>query len=276
MEKNMTALDLYGPAGMYRLKSRVFLRLAAAVLFSMIFAAIPAKIFAQQAVQTDIRKYDIAPGPLGPALEQFSRRCGINISYDEAMISNAGTKGLQGTFSVAKGLALLLEGTGIVALKHPAGWILKPKAGPVSSPRTPGTDNQPDLSQKHIELPGLVVSGTRDKEVISLEQAQRNLASDVSDLFDGTPSVVVGGGGRNAQRIYLRGIESTNLNMTIDGARQGRALFQHHGSVGGLDPSMLKQVEVQDHGKRGSGAPGHLGAASALKTLDAQDLLQPR
>lgn len=48
------------------------------------------------------------------------------------------------------------------------------------------------------------------------------------------PSVSIGGGGRNAQRLYLRGIGGTNLNITIDGAKQGGSLYQHMGDIGVL------------------------------------------
>lgn len=274
MEEDVIARFFHDLIEMYRLKSHRHLRLAAAVLLSMALTGVPAGLLAQPVTKTDIKQYNIAPGPLGPALEQFTRSSGINLSYDEALMDGTRTKGLQGSYSVEKGIGALLDGTGIVALKRSGGWILKPKVDPVSSTQTPGAFDQTNASQKNIELPALVVNGTREKEIISLEQVHRNLASDVSDLFDGTPSVVVSGGGQNAQRIYLRGIESTNLNMTIDGARQGRALFQHRGSVGGLDPSMLKQVEVQTMGSADQG-PGALGGSIRFETLDAQDLLQP-
>ena len=124
-----------------------------------------------------------------------------------------------------------------------------------------------------MALPALQV---RDSAItghaISLEQAGRTLASDVSDLFSATPSVTVSGGGRNAQRIYLRGIEGSNLNITIDGARQGRSLFQHRGNISGLDPDLLKQVFVQSGTDADSG-PGALGGSIRFETVDAQDLL---
>jgi hemoglobin/transferrin/lactoferrin receptor protein len=278
MEGNVIARLLYGLNETYRFKSQRHC-LGAAVLLVMLFIGLPASLFAQPVTKPDIKQYDIAPGALGPALEQFSRGSGINIFYDDALMDGVRTKGLKGLYSVETGLEILLNGTGIIASKRSGGWILKPKTAPASSTQEPEVLDQPprsdpNASQNNVEMPALVVRDISDTETISLEQVNRNLASDVSDLFDATPSVVVGGGGRNAQRIYLRGIESTNLNMTIDGARQGRALFQHHGSVGGLDPSMLKQVEVQTMGNADQG-PGALGGSISFETLDAQDLLQP-
>lgn len=280
MEENVIVRFLDERKEMQRFKNWKRLWVMSVVLLLMGFMGGPASLFAQSDEKMDIKQYDIAPGRLGPALEQFSRGSGINISYDDALMGGVRTKGLQGLYSVETGLEALLKDTGIIALKYSGGWILKPESVSDSSSQDSEfldqTHHRPETgaSQNKVEMPALVVRDISDKETISLEQVHRNLASDVSDLFDGTPSVVVGGGGRNAQRIYLRGIESTNLNMTIDGARQGRALFQHHGSVGGLDPSMLKQVEVQTMGSADQG-PGALGGSISFETLDAQDLLQP-
>ena len=113
-----------------------------------------------------------------------------------------------------------------------------------------------------------------DQKELSIEQLQRNLATDMDDVFLGEPSISVGGGARNAQRIYLRGIESNNLNITIDGARQGRSLFQHHGDIGGIDPDLLKRVEVNP-GPGADQGPGALGGSIRFETVDAQDLLEP-
>ena len=271
-EEDVSIQTFYHPATAHRLKRHSKLWLIAAILLSAIIASVPATLLAQPDTKTATQFYHIAPGPLGAALEQFARSAGINLSYDNTLIDAAGTQGLKGTYSVEKGLEALLSGAGIVALKRSGGWVLRQKTDAFSSSPDGAADTS--SSGANVELPDLTVSGTRDKEPVSLEQAHRNLASDISDLFDGTPSVVVGGGGRNAQRLYLRGIESTNLNMTIDGARQGRPLFQHHGSVGGLDPDMLKRVEVQTMGSADSG-PGALGGSISFETLDAQDLLLP-
>lgn len=109
---------------------------------------------------------------------------------------------------------------------------------------------------------------------ISSEVLQRTQAKDIKDIFATDPSVSVSGGGRNAQRIYLRGIEGSNLNITVDGAKEGRGLQQHNGSLGGIDPDLLKRVEVQP-GPGADRGPGALGGSIKYETVDAQDLLDP-
>lgn len=107
------------------------------------------------------------------------------------------------------------------------------------------------------------------KEYLELAQA-----IDLKDIFLGEPSVTIGGGSANAQRLYLRGIEGSNLNITIDGAKQGRSLFQHRGNAGNLDAALLKQVEVSTGGDATQGVGG-LGGSIAFETVDAQDVVAP-
>jgi len=114
--------------------------------------------------------------------------------------------------------------------------------------------------------------GTTD---IPAEYLNRSQSKDMKDVFSGEPSVTIGGGKRSAQRLYLRGIESTNLNITIDGASQGRNnLFQHQGGIGGIEPDLLKRVQIDTAPSADSG-PGALGGGIRFETVDAQDLLSP-
>jgi hemoglobin/transferrin/lactoferrin receptor protein len=248
-----------------------------AALLLAVLAVLPAGLFARTATEkADEQSYAIAPGPLEQALEQFARRSGINLSYNTTLLKNVETTGLMGDFTVGEGLDALLDGTGVMAEQYPAGWLLRRR--PLPSPSTgvrSGTENESENEVPDtVAFPSLRVRDSMAAErEIPLEPARPSLALDVSDLLSATPLVNVSGGGRNAHRIYLRGIESTNLNITIDGARQGRVLFQHHGGVGGVDPDMLKRVEIQTGASADSG-PGALGGSLHFETVDAQDLLQ--
>ena len=44
----------------------------------------------------------------------------------------------------------------------------------------------------------------------------------------------------NTQRIYVRGLESSTLNVSLDGAKQGKNMFQHFGNELGVNPDLLK------------------------------------
>jgi hemoglobin/transferrin/lactoferrin receptor protein len=123
------------------------------------------------------------------------------------------------------------------------------------------------------KLPELTVTG----QVLPdpLVAVERDQATDVRALFAREPAVEIGGGVRVGQRLYLRGIEGTNLDITIDGARQGRNLYNHRGGLGNIDPEFLKRVEVQPGPVAADQGHGALGGAIRFVTVDAQDRLAP-
>ncbi|MFW2134281.1 TonB-dependent receptor domain-containing protein [Ectothiorhodospira haloalkaliphila] len=126
-----------------------------------------------------------------------------------------------------------------------------------------------------VELDRIVLeSRPPSNRRITDEDIRRHQPLDVADIFRSEVSVDVGGGSRNAQRLYLRGLEASNLNVNIDGAREGRNLHQHRGSLSGLDPDLIRQVEVDPRPSADQG-PGALGGRVAFTTKDAQDLLLP-
>lgn len=108
---------------------------------------------------------------------------------------------------------------------------------------------------------------------IDTELLEKIQAKDLSDVFSKESSMSIGGGAINAQRIYLRGIEGSNLNITLDGAKQGTNLHQHRGNVMGLDPDLLKAVNIHTTANAENGY-GALGGAISMTTKDAQDLIK--
>lgn len=140
------------------------------------------------------------------------------------------------------------------------------------------TTNQTDEEDNKLSDTVTVVATNTDQDdqfqtVINRDDIVQNKPETISDLFRNQSSVFVGGGSRQAQRIYVRGIEATNLNVTIDGAKQGRNLFQHRGNTPGIDPYLLKAVNITTlpSSDQGSGA---LGGSIQYETVDAQDLLK--
>jgi hemoglobin/transferrin/lactoferrin receptor protein len=127
-------------------------------------------------------------------------------------------------------------------------------------------------------LPGITVKGEPIAEpctqTITADVISRIQAQDMYDVFSTEPSISVGGGARNAQRIYVRGIEASNLNVTLDGAQQNKNLHQHRGATGNIDPSLLKRVDVHP-GPGADQGPGALGGSIRFETVDAQDRLKP-
>lgn len=122
-------------------------------------------------------------------------------------------------------------------------------------------------------LPTVTVQG--QAVTSTAERLQREQARDVRDVLGREANVDIGGGVRQGQRLYLRGVEGSNVNITVDGARQGQNLYNHRGGLGNIDPDILKLVEVNAGPAAADDGPGALGGSIRMETVDAQDLLAP-
>lgn len=131
-------------------------------------------------------------------------------------------------------------------------------------------DNKRFSEVEVVEVIGSKIAGARNVQITDI---QRKQAADLEDLFRDQPNITVGGGFGAAQKIYVRGIEDTNLNVTVDGASQSGQLFHHQGRLS-IEPDLLKQVEI----KAGAGTAldgfGALGGAIHFETKDVEDLLE--
>lgn len=120
----------------------------------------------------------------------------------------------------------------------------------------------------------IVVVGELTNFSVTDTELERYQAQDLEDIFRTDPSVSVGGSLGVAQKVYVRGIEDTYLNVTVDGAPQSAGLFHHTGRLT-LDPYLLKTVEVQAGAGEATSGAGALGGAIRFKTKSAHDLLNP-
>lgn len=122
------------------------------------------------------------------------------------------------------------------------------------------------------ELETIVVVGKTTNTEITPEELDKFQANDLADIFRNVPSVSVGGSLGVAQKVYVRGLEDTLLNVTVDGAPQTGTLFHHIGRVS-IDPELLNEVEVQAGAGEATSGFGAIGGAIRFKTKDVNDLL---
>lgn len=129
-----------------------------------------------------------------------------------------------------------------------------------------------------IELGTIIIygrSGLTWGETIDEGEIAASEATTLNELFANSPEVVVSGANRPAaQKVYVRGIEETMLNVTVDGAKLGGSMYVHSGNFG-IDPDLLKMVEVQPGSSSALMGPGALGGAIRYETKSPEDLLLP-
>ena len=122
------------------------------------------------------------------------------------------------------------------------------------------------------EVGEIVVVGALTDVVVSRPELQSTQANDLQDIFRRTPSVAVGGSIGLAQKIYVRGLEDSLLNITVDGAPQGGTLFHHIGRVS-IEPELLETVELQTGAGEATSGFGAIGGAIRFRTRDPVSLL---
>lgn len=105
-------------------------------------------------------------------------------------------------------------------------------------------------------------------------EVQASGASDLNGLFQKTPSVSAGAGTSSGQKVFMRGVEDINLNVQIDGARQGGYLFHHQGALF-VEPEFIKSVDVRPGTARADDGFGALGGSLLIKTKNAFDFATP-
>lgn len=132
--------------------------------------------------------------------------------------------------------------------------------------------NAQEIALKKVEVVEEAESYGSNKS-IDTKLLNKIQAKDLADVLSKESSVSIGGGALNAQRIYLRGIEGSNINITLDGAKQGTNLSQHRGNMIGLDPDLLKRTDIRTTANAENGY-GALGGAISMTTKDAQDLVR--
>jgi len=134
-------------------------------------------------------------------------------------------------------------------------------------------ENQQTLVDKDIEIIQIHGKKTDADAIITQESLERISANSLADIFRNQPEISTGGSFGVAQKVYIRGIEDTMLNVTIDGALQSGYLFHHQGRLS-LEPELLKRVDVIAGAGDATSGSGALGGALRFETKDPHDLLR--
>ena len=169
-----------------------------------------------------------------------------------------------------------LEVTSKKAKKKAAKAKAAPKAPPPAAVTQAPVEAEPVNAAPGFPATGVSgpsTPGTQQINVTSQDLA-RNNPTDARGIFKGEPGIAVGSSVPMSQKIYVHGVEETNLAVTIDGSRQNNKLF-HHSGTNLIDPTLMKAVRVDAGVAPADAGPGALGGSIAYETKDAGDLLLP-
>ncbi|MFT3804302.1 MAG: TonB-dependent siderophore receptor [Burkholderiaceae bacterium] len=213
-------------------------------------AAAPGALHAQAALRT----YDIPAGPLAAALTRFVAESGILLAGTSELARGVYSPGLKGAYGDAAGLAALLAGTGLEAVRGPAGdYQLRRIASAGPDTRTSAAEPSAAGPAAAATLPAVTVSaapersavteGTRSYtsavtttstrlplspretpqsiSVITRQRLDDQGLNQLTDAIVQTPGLVLSGGGNtgtDSTPIYSRGF-SVDTYM-LDGVQQ--------------------------------------------------------
>lgn len=249
---------------MHLLRSR---RSGASLLALGLALALPSGARAQGAAGAAVA-FDIPAQPMMAALADFTATTGIQVIAPGGGIGGT-SAGVSGVLHPEAALGRLLAGTGYAySFTGPQTVVLSTTAAA-----------EPPAEDGSLLLGPILVTGATgagvpgaSEVVIGQEDIERLAPRNVADLFRLTPSVNVGSSIPMSQKVYVNGVEETNLAVSIDGARQNNRIF-HHAGTNVIDPALLKQARVDAGVAPADAGPGALGGAIAYETIDAADLL---
>lgn len=224
--------------------------------------------------QAGQHSFNIPAQPLPSALALFGQQAGLQISAHGDAVRGLSTKGVSGTLSTDAALQQLLAGTGLSYRISGDGTVT------IENPETGETESgaiklSPILVEDRRGLDDHAGAADRARSItITQQDLERRNPTTVKDVFAGESSVSVGGGIPLSQKVYVNGIEETNLAVSIDGARQNNKVF-HHNGTNFIDPALLKAARVDPGVAPADAGPAALGGAIVYETVDVDDVLEP-
>ncbi len=220
--------------------------------------------------QTATRSFNIPAQPLAAALNAFGRQSGLQVTLAASTSRGVNAQPVSGNLTPDQALARMLAGTGVNYRINNGTAVIG----------APATANGAATGEGATTLRPIVLDGQPGAEgdigetIIGAQQLERINPSDIADVFREEPGVQVGSSLPMSQKVYVHGVEETNLAVSIDGARQNNKVF-HHNATTLIDPSILKAVDVDAGIAPADAGPGALAGAINYETKDAADLLAP-
>lgn len=210
-----------------------------------------------------VRQWNIAAGPLAPALDRFAREAGISLSFDASSVANRTTQGVNGSFETSAALSSLLQGSELQSEQQgPNAYQLVPQqmpAGPLELDATDvedyrlapliinakvkvnADDDTNSVVAKELWVGGKVATSILNTpasvSVVTRKEMEQRSVSTTEEALQYTPGVVSDFYGTDDRNDYfqIRGFQATTYRdgLTLSSMRGVRE-----------DPFAYERIEI--------------------------------
>lgn len=220
-----------------------------------------------------VHQFDIKSQPLLAALADFTATTGVQVVRPGARRIVGQAPAVTGRQDADAALTKLLSNSGLTFR--------------ATGPRTVTLENA-DIQTvqlageatflEQIDVVGRKGGGERRSEGgdgkidVTAKDLARKQPQDIKQVFRGEPGIQVGGSTPASHKVYVHGVEESNLAVSIDGAAQNNKVFHHNGNTL-IDPALLRAVRVDAGVAPADAGFGALAGSIAYETKDVGDLL---
>ncbi|HDS1737763.1 TonB-dependent receptor [Pseudomonas sp. BP8] len=182
--------------------------------------ALPLQAQAAAVSQRQQIDWNIAPGPLAPALDQMARQGGLNLSFDANSLQGKTTRGVQGRHDSAQALSILLQGSDVqVQEESDTSFLLIPAVDIGSAMELGATSVSSNRLGETTEHSGSYTTGAvtigkmpqtlrhtpQSVTVVSRQRIEDQNITNLTSLLEQTPGVVVNYTDSERVQYYSRG-----------------------------------------------------------------------
>ena len=230
-------------------------------LFAGLLAASPLLISstaqAQAPAAEQSRSYAIPAGNLDQALNRFASEAGILLSVDSRLTAGKRSPGLNGSYSVDAGLAQLLGGTGLRALKAGDNYALEAASTDSKAlelgattiidtglgSRTEDTGSYTTAAMQSATKLALTARETpQSVSVVTRQRMDDRGMQDLHDAIKDVPGLTVMNDGPERPNYLARGFQVDNI--MYDGLTTSVSAYTARDTIAAADTAMLDRVEV--------------------------------
>ncbi|CAM4405045.1 TonB-dependent siderophore receptor [Bordetella pseudohinzii] len=226
--------------------------LSAALVLALASTVAPPRDAQAAEAAAQLRRYDIAAGPMDQVLNRYAQDAGVMLAVDGALTAGRQSAGLRGSYGLAEGFAAILSGSGLAARPQGAGYVLRrAPAGdvatlaPVSVSGASAADNSyvAETSRAGTKTDTAILEVPQSISVVTRRQMEAQNAQSVTEVLRYVPGVTVETYGidpKGFDWVMIRGFNAQSSSDYKDGLRQGGSGYTLFRS----EPYALERIEV--------------------------------